>query len=60
MKFTGFKMRKIQSHKGGRTSRLPSGRCTPDDLKKLKSILKRENKSYADFIHEIITRTKVE
>lgn len=53
-KYTGMNKREIKPHKGGRTARLPEGRCTPDDLERLKQILSKRNISFADWVTEKI------
>lgn len=46
--------RVIKSHKGGRTSRAPEARMTPEDLAALESLLEKLGLSFGDWLHEKI------
>ena len=53
-KKTIYPKRKITPHKGGRTKRLPTGWCTPDELEKIKKVLAKTKLSFSDYaIHYI-------
>ncbi len=49
----------MKPHKKGRTALLPNGRCTPDDLTRLKKILVAKSLSYADWVAGKIKREKI-